>query len=80
MRIPLTDAQIRNLMPFFDRVRAAAVAGHPGMLVAQIRWSDQHNAYWMEPGFLAHEHAKLIAEKGQQFFDVPDLQRGTGHG
>ena len=64
MRITLTSKQIRELLPFYDRVLATAVAGNPGMLVAQIR-KNQDGQWWMEPGFLDHEHAKLIEEKGQ---------------
>lgn len=64
MRITLTDKQIRQLVPFYDRVQATAVSGHPGMLVGQIRRNNEGD-WWMEPGFLNHEHAKLITEKGQ---------------
>lgn len=41
------------------------------MLVAQIRFNPREQTYWMEPGFLAHEHAKLIAEKGQNSIEPP---------
>lgn len=52
-------------MPYFDRVQAAAVAGNPGMLLAQISWSVQSGKWWLTPGFLAHEYAKLITQKAQ---------------
>lgn len=65
MRIPLTGRQVRELLPYFDRVRAAHAQGSPGMLVAQIRWDVARETYWMEPGFLAHEQAQLITKKGQ---------------
>lgn len=65
MRIKLTAKQIQELRPFYDRVQAAAVAGSPGMLVAQVRWDPPADRWWMEPGFLDHDHAKLITEKGQ---------------
>src|ERR1700753_3551165 len=70
MKITLTKTQIRQLTPFFDRVRATAEIGKPGMLVAQIRWNYDQK-YWMEPGFLPHEHARLIAEKGQPSHPTP---------
>lgn len=66
MKIKLTETQIRQLMPFFDRVHASADLGRPGMLVAQIRWSYAEEKYWMEPGFLEHEYAALITQKGQR--------------
>lgn len=69
MRIYLTEPQIRQIMPFFDRVQATAQLGNPGMLVAQIRWHKHDGVYWMEPGFLQHEHAKLIAGKGEGCVD-----------
>lgn len=65
MRINLTEEQVEQLTPYFDRVRATAAAGSPGMLVAQIRWSQREHKYWMEPGFLEHRDAVLITEKGQ---------------
>jgi hypothetical protein len=65
MRITLTEKQIRQLGPFFDRVNLAAALGAPGMLVAQIRCDSRDHKYWMEPGFLDHQHALCITEKGQ---------------
>lgn len=64
--INLTEKQIRELMPYFDRVRAAAALGAPGMLVAQIRWCDAEQKFWMEPAFLDHEDATKITERGQR--------------
>lgn len=65
MKITLTEKQIRQLMPFHDRVQSAAQTGYPGMLVAQIRWDHKMGKWWMEPGFLPYEHAKQINEKGE---------------
>src|SRR5689334_18462523 len=64
MKITLTEKQIRGLIPYYDRVQASAVAGNPGMLVAQIR-RNSDGKWWMEPGFLDHQHALCITEKGQ---------------
>lgn len=64
MRITLTQKQITQLLPYYDRVKASAVAGSPGMLVAQI-CRNQDGKWWMEPGFLEHEHALCITGKGQ---------------
>jgi len=64
MKITLTEKQIRGLVPYYDRVQASAVAGNPGMLVAQIRRNGD-GKWWMEPGFLDHAHALCITEKGQ---------------
>jgi len=64
MKLLLTEKQIRDLMPFYDRVKCAAIMGEPGMLIAQIRWNGD-GKWWMEPGFLDHEHAKMITQKGQ---------------
>lgn len=66
MKIALTETQIRQLVPYFDRVRSAAVLGSPGMLVAQIRWSEAEQKYWMEPAFLEHEDAAKITLKGKR--------------
>lgn len=65
MRITLTLRQITQLQPYIDRVRAAAAAGDPGMLVAQINWSDKDGSYWLTPAFLDHELAKVITERGR---------------
>lgn len=64
MRINLTVKQRQALQPLRDRVKAAAHTGYPGMLVAQICYNQEGDC-WLEPGFLDHEHAKLITEKGQ---------------
>lgn len=64
MKIILTKRQVRMLLPFKDRVQAAAMMGSPGMLIAQISWNNE-GRYWMTPGFLEHEYAKLITEKGK---------------
>jgi hypothetical protein len=78
VRIKLTETQIRQLMPFFDRVRSAAAIGSPGMLVAQIRHSQIYQTYWMKPGFLEHQHAKLISEKGQTSIPGDTQQHSEG--
>lgn len=65
LRINLTSNQAIQLAAYFDRVRTAYVSGSPGMLIAQICWNDAEGKCWMEPAFLAHEHAKLITEKGE---------------
>lgn len=65
MRVKLTYRQVEQMRRYFDRVQAAAVAGDPGMLVAQIRLDRRNNEYIMEPAFLEHEHAKVITEKGR---------------
>jgi len=66
MKIKLTTKQMKQLTPFFDRVRATAALGSPGMLLAQIKRSPQDGTCWMEPGFLPHENALCIAEKAEQ--------------
>jgi len=66
VKIALTEKQIGQLATFFDRVRATALLGKPGMLVAQIRWEQTGDGrYWMEPAFLPNEVAQCIVEKGQ---------------
>lgn len=70
-KIRLTQNQVKQLLPYFDRVRSAAALGTPGMLVAQISWNTGDQTYWMEPGFLPHEVAKCISEKGQACPPVP---------
>lgn len=65
LRINLTSGQAVQLASYFDRVRAAAVQGNPGMLIAQIHWENHEGKCWMVPAFLPHEHAKLITEKGE---------------
>lgn len=65
LRINLTQWQVRELTPYFDRVQAAAMMGSPGMLIAQISWDTRDGKYWMTPAFLANEHAQLITERGQ---------------
>lgn len=79
MKISLTEKQIRQFTPFFDRVRTTAALGKPGMLVAQIRWSDREGTFWMEPGFLSHEHASLIQEKGQTCPPAPVPTESVGN-
>jgi hypothetical protein len=74
LRITLTEKQVRDLLPYFDRVQAAAALGSPGMLIAQIHWDLQSQRYWMTPAFLPHEHAKLITEKGERAPALSDAE------
>lgn len=71
MKVTLNAAQTRQLAPYLDRVRAAAVQGSPGMLVGQISW-DLEGRYWITPAFLDHEDAKVITERGR---DLPRLEK-----
>lgn len=71
MRIKLTARQIELLRPYFDRVKAAAVMGSPGMLVGQLS-SDDDGEYAIVPAFLDHDLAKQITERGR---DLPRLER-----
>jgi len=64
-RVTLTEKQVRQLRPYYDRVQATAALGAPGMLLGQIRW-DQDGRWWLDVGFLPHEHAKLVAEKAER--------------
>jgi hypothetical protein len=66
MKVLLTETQVRNLQPYFDRVNSSAVLGKPGMLLAQIRWNNNDQRYWMEPAFLSNEYAQLVTEKGER--------------
>ena len=71
MRINLTAKQIEMLRPYFDRVKAAAVMGSPGMLVGQI--SCDHDGEWaIVPAFLDHDLAKNITERAR---DLPKLEK-----
>jgi hypothetical protein len=72
MRINLTASQIEQLRPYFDRVKAAAVMGSPGMLVGQIGFSSE-SGYGISVGFLDHEKAKLITEAARE--DIPGRER-----
>jgi hypothetical protein len=71
MRIKLTTRQVELLRPYIDRVKAAAVMGSPGMLVAQIG-SDHDGEYAITPAFLDHDLAKQITERGR---DLPRLEK-----
>lgn len=68
MRIKLNARQIEQLLPYFDRVRAAAAMGSPGMLVGQIGWSNE-GEYTIEVAFLDHDKAKVITEAARH--DIP---------
>lgn len=73
MKVRLTRLQVEKLRGYFDRVQAAAVAGSPGMLVAQLRLDGRRNEYYMEPAFLDPEYAQIITEHGRR--DIPGLIR-----
>lgn len=70
MKVSLTAQQVTQLQPYFDRVRAAAKMGTPGMLVAQLSWYE--GRYWMTPAFLEHAEAKLVTQRGK---DLPKLEK-----
>lgn len=72
MRIRLTAVQVRELMPYFDRVHATAVMGSPGMLVGQFGYTVDHE-YYITVAFLDHERAKLITEAAVA--DIPGTTR-----
>lgn len=76
LRIKLTDSQVRQLTPYFDRVRAAAALGSPGMLVGQIG-RDHDNVYGITVAWLDHEKAKLITEAGRDGIPPAVGQRRT---
>lgn len=59
MCIPLTANQVRRLRPFIERARMAKALGRPGMLVAQVQWSDE-GRYWMSPAFFNNELAQAV--------------------
>jgi hypothetical protein len=76
VRIPLTHKQVDALRPYFDKVRSTRGSGRPGMLVAQLRWSSADGAYWMEPGWLEHEVAALIEQRGREVDGAKDANSG----
>lgn len=65
MRVLLTAEQAHKLKPYFDRVRAAAEQGSPGMLVGQISYDDS-GLYWIVPAFLPNDLAEMITRRGTQ--------------
>jgi hypothetical protein len=68
-RVQLTPLQVFELAEYFDRVKAEATLGTPGILVAQLTY-DQEGHYWMHPAFLPHDLAQLIASKGKTVSQV----------
>lgn len=64
MRLKLNAKQIEALIPYFDRVRASAAMGTPGMLVGQIGWNED-GEYAITVAFLDHDKAKVITEAGR---------------
>lgn len=73
MRLPLSFKQIEALLPYFDRVRASAAMGSPGMLVGQIGWNED-GEYAITVAFLDHAKAKMITEAGRA--DIPPATPG----
>lgn len=71
VKITLTARQAHSLQPYFDRVRASAVCGSPGMLVAQLRHDAHHDIYTMEPGFIDHEKALPLVDAGRREVTIP---------
>jgi hypothetical protein len=65
MKIVLTKRQAEQLVPYFDRVRATAALGTPGMLVAQLSFDPYRMEYFMTPAFLDHDKAQLVTECGR---------------
>lgn len=78
MRIRLTARQIALLRPYFDRVKASAVLGNPGMLVAQIGHDDD-GEYALTPAFLEHELAKQITQRGRHLEKVSQVRPIFNH-
>lgn len=70
MKLWLTDFHNKQLKPYIDRVRTAAAADVPGMLVGQIE-CGANNCCWITPAFLDHDAAKVIAEKGRDIHVAP---------
>ena len=66
MKLRLSKTQVYELMPYFDRVRAAATLGKPGMLVAQLFYDATNEQYTMEPCFIDHELAQPLIEKARR--------------
>ena len=71
MKVRLTQKQVEELAPYFDRVRATASMGTPGMLVAQLRYDPHRDEYTLEPAFLDHDLATIITERGQREIPGP---------
>jgi len=72
MRIRLTERQVRELAPYFDRVHATAVQGSPGMLVGQFGYTRERE-YYITVAFLDHDRAKLITQAGMA--EIPGTTR-----
>jgi hypothetical protein len=66
VRVRLTVPQVRQLMRYFDRVRAAAALGSPGMLVGQIYQDTGRLEYYIDVGFLEHDKALSITEAARR--------------
>jgi hypothetical protein len=73
VRIKLNAKQIEQLLPYFDRVRASAAMGSPGMLVGQIGWNED-GEYAITVAFLDHDRAKIVTEAGRA-----DIPPAVGH-
>ena len=70
MKVRLTRLQANQLMPYFDRVRATAAQGSPGMLVAQLRFDATRQEYTLEPAFLDHDKALVLTEHGRRLENI----------
>ncbi|MDB6103335.1 MAG: hypothetical protein JWO52_3334 [Gammaproteobacteria bacterium] len=68
MRLKLNAKQIEQLLPYFDRVRASAAMGSPGMLVGQIGWNED-GEYAITVAFLDNDKAQIVTEAGRS--DIP---------
>lgn len=71
MKMQLTESQVRQLRPYFERAATTNSVGEPGMLVAQLRldWSTGEGT--LEPGFIRHEYAKLLEERAERYAIAP---------
>lgn len=71
MKMQLTESQVRQLRPYFERAQVTNSVGEPGMLVAQLRLNWQTGEGTLEPGFLRHEYAKLLEERAERYAIAP---------
>ena len=71
MKMQLTESQVRQLRPYFERAATTNEIGEPGMLVAQLRLNWQTGEGTLEPGFLRHEYAKLLEERAERYAIAP---------
>lgn len=75
MKVKLTERQMKQLTPYFDRVRATGALGRPGMLVAQILYDSSRNVWNMDVGFIENEDASKIIHAANR--EIPgDARKG----